>query len=56
MDLGAIQCGVHSRLHSVPLQYASCHLRCRLALDWLSAMECFEAIGHACFVHNPEPE
>ena len=43
-------------MHSVPLEYAFYHLRCRLALNWLSAMEYFEAIDRACSLRNPELE
>ena len=50
----ATQCGVRSPQHSVPLEYASGHLRYRLALDWLVELECFEATGHVCVVHNRE--
>ena len=47
MDLGLHQvtlCEGHSQLHCVLLECASCRLRYRLVLDWLSGRECSGAI------------
>ena len=46
----AAQYGVHSRLHSVPLGYSSCHLEYMQVLDWLSVKDYFEAIDRVLHV------
>ena len=45
-------CGERSPLHSLPLEYSSCHLKYMQALDWLFVKVCFEAIDRVVLAHD----